>query len=271
MPIGLPYRGRKATVRRMPKFTRYRRRVRNANYRKKGNARPVKSLSLGYRGVPNQYRFIRETRPTQIDLGVVGNGVTHIAGTGSNPSISCLAFPALAINQVPGFSDFSNLFANYKVDKIETILVPMWSQQIANAVTPLTGTWLGSGAIPNLMITRINTKFLISGLTLKGTAEAQRDELAQIMKKKRSLYGSKKWLKVNTARPRVTFKVEDGGGGTNLMSMPTQWMETQNSADQEYNFNDLIFADRLDGTDFVPGLYLYRMYHRIHFRTAFVG
>ncbi len=66
----------------------------------------------------------------------------------------------------------------------------MWEQ----TVNP-DGAGSGTTQIPNLMVTRINSKYLTNGYTLPATAEANRDKLAQVQKKTRSLYGSRKWLK----------------------------------------------------------------------------
>ncbi len=243
-----------------------RRIVKYVRHRRKGAARPSRSVSTGYRGTPNQYRFIRETRPTTIDMGTVGNGVTLLAGTGDIPDMSILQFPNFEMNQVPGYTDFSSLFANFKIDKIETILVPMWQE----SVNP-DGAGSGTTQLPNLMMTRINTKWLVNGITIAADAETQRDELAQIMKKSRSLYGTKKWLKITTSNPNVTKTIPDGSGGTNTVIEPQPWLSTTDSADQQFQMNDVLFADRLDGEDFDPDVYLYRMYHRVHFRTSFVG
>ena len=231
-----------------------------------------KKISIGYKGTPNTYSFIRETRPTTIDLGVAANGVTLIAGTGTIPNIARFEFPNFSIDQLAGgFSEFSALFANYKIDKIETILIPMWSQQTQSSVNPLTGAWAGTSYTPNLVVTRVNTKYLVNGYAAAGTAEGQRDQLAQLQKKSRTMYGSRKWLKINTIGPRVKMEVDDGAGGTNTVSKKTPWMPSVQAADQEYLMNDLMFADRVDGSDFVAGVYLYRMYHRVHFRCSFVG
>jgi hypothetical protein len=62
-------------------------------YVRKGKARPSRALSTTYRGAPNQYRFVRETRPTTIDMGAAGAGVSLIAGTGAIPDISVFEFP----------------------------------------------------------------------------------------------------------------------------------------------------------------------------------
>lgn len=241
--------------------------------RKKGKARPTRALSLGYRGSPNQYRFIRETRPVVFDLAdPASTGVTIIAGTGAIPNMAVFSFPDFSMDDLPGFSDFSALFANYRVDSIKTYLVPQWTQQNQPTINPL-GAWTATATIPNLMITRVNTKYLPNGYVLKATAEENRDQLAQIMKKKRSLYGTRKWLKITTSKPQVFQEILETRAGVsdNLITRPSPWLPTVQAADQEFALNDLIFADRMDGTDFAVGLYKYRMYHRVSFRTSFVG
>jgi hypothetical protein len=265
MPV--KYTGRKG------KLTIKGRQVKFTPYRRKAKGKMYKRIKTGYKGTPNQYSFIRETRPITIDLGDNASpGVTLIAGTGAIPNISVFQFPGFQINQLAGgFSEFSALFANYKVLKIETCFVPQWSQNTQQSINPQTGVWSHTGYVPNLMLTRVNTKWLINGLTLSGTAEAQRDVLAQIQKKSRTLYGTKKWLKINTINPRVIMQIEDGSGGQNEISKAGVWLSSLNAADQEFQMNDVLFADKLDGSDFSVGLYKYRMYHRIHFRTSFVG
>lgn len=230
-------------------------------------------IKTGYKGKPNQYSFIRETRPVTIDMGDAATpGVSLIAGTGAIPNISVFQFPGFQINQLAGgFTEFSQLFANYKIHKIETVFIPQWVQNTQQSVNPQTGVWTHTGYVPNLMLTRINTKYLVNGLTIAATAEAQRDNLAQIQKKQRSLYGTKKWLKINTWYPRVPAEIEDGAGGQNLYGKAAPWLPCATAADQEFLMNDVLFADKLDGTSFSPGLYKYRMYHRIHFKTSFVG
>lgn len=230
-------------------------------------------LSTSYRGVPNKYAFIRETRPITIDLGTAGSGVTLVAGTGTIPNLSIFSFPNFAIDQLPGFSDFSNLFASYKIDKVEVNFVPMWDSTVQQTVNPLTGAWTGTSYVPNLVITRINTKYLTNGYVVQSTAEANRDQLAQIIKKSRTLYGSKKWLKCTTDKPRIFQEILESRAGVsdNLISRSSPWLPTVQAADQEFLMNDMIFADRIDGTNFLGGIHKYRVYTKVHFRCSFVG
>ena len=261
------------TKKRISAATKIQRAFRRMKNKRKGKARPSRAISKGYKGAPNQYRFVRETRPTIIDVGDrLDPAVTIIAGTGTIPDTSVVEFANFSINQLAGgFSEFSNLFANYKIDKIETILIPQWSQNTQQTINPSNAVWTQTAYISNLMVTRVNTHYLINGYSLPATAEANRDKLAQIVKKSRSLYGTKKWLKVNTSRPSVEYEIEDGAGAQNLALKRSPWLSTTDAADQEYSMNTIFFCDKLDGTNFTAGLYKYRMFHRIHFRCAFVG
>lgn len=203
-----------------------------------------------------------------VDIGNnLTSGVTLIGGTGAIPNISAFQFQGLEMNQLANFvSEFSPLFANFKVDKITTYLIPQWQE----TVNP-DGAGSGTTQLSNLMVTRINTKWMIETFGLEATAEAQRDKLAQIQKKTRSLYGIKKWLKFVTYNPEVGKTIPDGSGGTNIALQPSPWMSILNGSDQKYSSNDTVFCDRLDGKDFTTGVYLYRMYHRVHFRVSYVG
>lgn len=256
-------RNKKALARKNDKHRRYRR---------KGTARPRRYLSIGYRGVPNQYRFVRETRPTIIDLGYAAGGVSLIPGTAPNPDMSTMTFPGFQMNQLPGFSEFAALFANYKIDMVETILIPQWSETV-NPYGVAGGANPPAAIMSNLMITRICTKYLPGGLVILPTAEDMRDQLAQIQKKTRSLYGSKKWLRIKTKSPDIWINIQESQSGvlTNKVLWNQPWLPTGAAADQEFQLNDRFFADTLNGAPFVRGLYMYRMYHRVHFRAAFVG
>lgn len=210
--------------------------------------------------------FVRETIPVVVDLGVAASGVTLIAGTGAIPNIAMYKAPPLDFTKLAKYTEFQSLFNNFKVDKIETIMIPMW-QQTVNPDYDTSGT----ANLSDLMITRVNTKWLINGLAAESTAELQRGQLAEIQKKTRSLYSGKKWMKMVTHNPDVPATVSDGAGSTNTYVRPSPWLSLINSPDQRYSLNDVFFADRLDGKDFTTGVYLYRMYHRVHFRTSFVG
>lgn len=256
--------GRTVMAKRRGRPGRYRRRV----------ARPRRALSTGYRGPPNQYKFIRETSPVTLDIGAasVASGVSIIAGTGPLPNTAMLQLPPFKMDALPGYTEFSALFANFKVDKIETILIPQWVNNTQPTINPLTGAWSATAGVPNLMITRVNTRYLPQGYTAPATAEASRSKLSQIVKKTRSLYGTRKWLKLTTTRPTVLAEIlEAPAGAASEIARKSPWLPTSSMADQEFVQNDLLFADRLNGTDHLAGVYLYRMYHRITFRCGFLG
>lgn len=229
-------------------------------------ARPTRALKMSFRGQPNTWRFVRETRPITIDMGAAAGGVTLVAGTGAIPNTSILNLPNFQFDSLVNYTEFSALFASYKIDSITTTFIPQWQE----TVNP-DGAGSGTTQIPNLMVTRLNTKYLPNGYTPGATAEANRDKLAQIIKKSRSLYGSKKWLKLTTRNPLVWQDIEDGSGGTNLTTRYSPWMPTATAADQQYAMNDVFFADTLSGIDITSGKYLYRYYHRVSFRCSFLG
>lgn len=252
------------TTKRITKYTR-----------RRGSARPMRSLSTGYRGVPNSYRFTRETSPVVIDLGITDpdpstrnpqSGVSVLAAAGTEPTMTYINLPSVRMMDLPNVAEFSSLFNNYHVDKIETFLIPMW-QSTDNP----NGVGSGPLQIPGLMITRVNTKWLATGLPAAANAAAQRNQLAEIQKKSRSLYGNKKWLKLVTDNPKVQIDVSDGAAGTNIGIYPQPWLQFSTGADQQFESNHTFFADRLDGTSMVSGVYKYRMYHKLHFRTSFLG
>jgi len=237
--------------------------------RRKGAARPMRSLSTGYRGTPNQYRFVRETLPVIVDVGTTDalTGVSVLAAADADDTtMSVIKVPNFKFADVQSPDEFANLFANYKIDKIETFLIPQWE----GTVNP-DYTTSGPLAIPNLMITRLNTKYLSTGLSISANANAQRVVLSQIVKKTRSLYGSRKWLKLTTANPQVQIDVADGGASTNIGLFNQPWLSLATGQDQQFAENTTFFADRLNGTDMVANIYKYRMYRKVHFRTSFVG
>ena len=240
--------------------------ARRPHVRRRYKARPGRALKTTYRGSPNVWSFQRETRPQVIDLGVAAGGITLLAGTGAIPNTSVLNLPNFQFTDLVNYAEFSALFASYKIDSIVTTLIPQWQ----NTVNP-DGAGSGTTQIPNLMCCRINTKFLPNGFTLAATAEANRDKLAQVIKKSRSLYGSRKWLKLVTKSPLVWQDIEDGSGGVNLTTRRSPWLPTATAADQQYTQNDMIFFDSLSGIDIASGVYKYRYYHTVRFRCGFIG
>jgi len=240
---------------------------------RKGAARPMRSLKQSYRGTPNQYRFVRETVPVTVNLSDNDDtNVNLIAGTGAIPNISRLHVESFKMSDLAQFSeDFATLFVNYKIDKIETVLVPMWTQSVQEPFGPS-----GGAAVvhPDLMCTRINTKYYTAGTGAPSTAEGARTELAQLQMKSRSIYGSKKWLKLTTLNPMVREKIYDENGAEEGLKLKRAgWLGIGQHVNTTYQTNDVCFFDRLDGTDFTADekYYMYRMYHRVHFRVSQVG
>lgn len=238
---------------------------------RKGSARPRRALSLGYRGAPNQYRFVRETVPECINVGITGNGVTLIPAAGASDwNMSYLSFNNFKMEQLVNFvTEFDPLFVNYKVDMIETILIPQWQVMVQNNVSVGAPT----SPTPDLMVTRLNTRWLATGFTAAANADLQRKELAQIQKKTRSLYGNKKWLKLVTKKPYVSKVVpdDDADSDQSMALQPMPWLSIKNASDVVLAMNDVVLFDSLRCEDLGTTPYVYRMYHRCHFRVAQVG
>jgi hypothetical protein len=235
-----------------------------------GKARPMRALRQSYKGVPNAYRFVRESTPFFLNVGVAGSHISLIAGTGSIPNISVLKSDKFSMDMLSAFeTEFAPLFATFKLDKVELTMIPQW--QIMNEGNLSVGA--DTSRTPNLMVTRINTKYLGQDVTLDSTAEGQRDALAQRQMKTRSLYGSKKWLKLTTHRPDVARAVPKDLAHTATVQalQASPWLPIQGGDKVQFALNDLCFFDSLSGEDILHIPYVYRCYWKAYFRVSQVG
>lgn len=228
-------------------------------YKKRMNqARP--RLSLNYRAT-NIYRFMRETIPNVVTFQIIPQG------TGSYADMGYMSFENLQFNQLPGSSDFANLFARYKVDKIVTTLTPMFQEVVSNNTQALTFT-------QQLELTKVNTKWMNGDFPIATTAQAQLQELAQLQAKSKSLYASKKPLVLITTSPGVEGRsVVDSGGNEVDARRTCPWLALSgpNAAlDVPFKHNALIFAARVDGTP-VTSDWKFRVTHKVYFRCSQVG
>lgn len=219
--------------------------------------RPMRSLKTDYRSI-NVYRYMRETIPTTASFSVIPQG----AGSGI-PAIAYMSFENLQFQQMPGATDFTNLYARYKVDKIVTTLVPM-VEEITNVV----------GGASQLEITRVNTKWMNSDFPIASNSEDQLKELAQIQCKTRSLYARSKPLTLVTVNPGVNARtVVDSSGNEVDARNRSPWLALSgpNAAiDVPFKHNALIFAARVDGVSMDTG-WKYRVTHQLYFRCSQVG
>ena len=257
----MPYRKTNRRPARRPAFRRRFRRRRGATHR------PRKALSTGYKGVPNIFRFSRETAPVTLDLGVTGSGVTMVPGSAvSVPNMAKVEFAAFQMADMPGMADFINLYANIKLKSITTYLMPLWSVQTNSLSLP-----------SDLLISRVNSRYLTNGWDPTGaltTSDATRAQLAQIVKKSRSRYSSKRSLKLVTKDPLVWVDIPTtvGGPGTVRVLRKGPWLPCEPVAlQQEFSGNSLLFADSINGADIPAGVYKYRVYHRCEFECSFIG
>ncbi len=226
--------------------------------RKRRGARPMRALPHSYKGM-NTHRFVRETLPLTLPFSII------TAGT-SFPAMGYLEFANLQFNQlVQATPEFGALFARYKVDKIETILTPMFQETVA---TTDTSAYNNSGG---LRITRINTKYFNGPISLGTTSDAVLGELAQIQSKSVTPYASKKSLKIVTYNPYIVERgVVDSTNTEISTAMPAPWLNINNQSDVPFKHNSVLFAERVDGGA-VNTNWKYRMVHRVTFRVTQVG
>lgn len=252
-------------TKRMPRRRRanagrqYRRRyVRNAR------ARPMRALRTNYRAI-NKYRFVRETA----DITLAPTLIPAPAGQVGN--MAYFNFNNITITDLVNWTEYQNLFASYIIDKIETYLVPMFTSTENIGV-------IGNNPAESyqLMVTRINTKYLNEPFQISADAEEQRDVLAQIQSKSRSLYATKKWLKLVSynPKPREILSTQAGNNPANDYSQLSRkrWMSTTgDAANQVFQHNQIVFFDRLDGNAIQASQLNYRVWTRITFRVSQVA
>ncbi len=219
-----------------------------------GKARPMKALANNYRAI-NTYRFMRETIPSTASFSLIA------AGPGF-PAMGYMSFENLQFNQLPGATDFGNLFARYKIDKIVTTLVPLYQEatQVSHAA--------------QLEITKVNTKWMNADFPIAANADLQLAELAQLQAKSKSLYASKKPLVMVTQNPGVEGRsVVDSGGNEVDARRTCPWLALSGpnqATDVAFKHNALIFAARVDGQA-LDATYKYRVTHKLYFRCSQVG
>lgn len=216
-------------------------------------ARPMKSLATNYRSI-NEYRFMRETIPSTATFSIIA--------AANYAAMGYMSFENLQFNQLPGASDFYNLFARYKVDKIVTTLVPLYAET----------TQVNHSA--QLEITKVNTKWMNGDFPIAANADLQLAELAQLQSKSKSLYASKKPLVLVTTAPGVEGRsVVDSAGNEVDARRACPWLALSGphqAIDVPFKHNALIFAARVDGAG-IDDTYKYRVTHKVYFRCSQVG
>ena len=78
---------------------------------------------------------------------------------------------------------------------------------------------------------------------------------------------------MTTYRPQVfqTVLLDEEGSDTTQVLKDQPWLATADADDLEFAQNDLLISDRMDGTNFVTGVYLYRKIVRVHMKMGFLG
>lgn len=217
------------------------------------SARPMRALKTNYRSI-NEYRYVRETMPSTASFTIIPSA--NFAAMGY------LSFENLQFNQLPNYTEFVNLYARYKVDKIITTLVPLYQ----------TTTQVNHSA--QLELTRVNTKWLSGPFPISANADLQLAELAQLQGKTKSLYASQKPLRLVTLNPGVEQRdVVDAAGNEVDSRKPMPWLSlggTNAAIDVPLRHNALIFAARIDGQN-LDATYKFRVTHQVFFRCSQVG
>ena len=235
---------------RRPSRRTQRRAIKRRSYRPKGLARPMRSLRTNYRGVPNQYRFVREMASEKVDLH------TYLKQT----TCGIMTVPGIAINDLTNFqADYANLFTNYKIDKIEVEFRPVF-----DVVNP-------QSTMPQLTLTMINTKWHINAIAYGATDAQVRQTVSQIQTKTRLNYGSKNGFKLTTYKPRMYAAVQtDFSGGTEVSSIPSRWMNISSSGDTSHIMNTDVFFERNDQGAITADTFRFLRIVRVHFRVSAV-
>jgi len=231
----------------------------NIRRRRISRARPMRSLKTNYRA-NNVYRFCRETLPQTLSFSLIPAGASF-------PAMGYLSFDNLQFNQlVEATSDFGNLFARYKVDKIVTYLTPLFQE--VNSDNASTARYDYS---PNLKITRINTKYLNEDFATSANADDQLRVLAQFQSKSVSQYASKRAMKIETKNPGVRRKGVLDSTGTEIdVRAPCPWLNASLETNVPLSHNSLIFAERVDGGG-LNANWKYRVVHKVYFRCSQVS
>ena len=219
----------------------------------------MRSLASNYKSM-NVHRFVRETMPQTKSFSIVPGGTAF-------PAMGKLDFENLSFNLlVSGVTDFGNLFARYKVDKIETILTPLFTQ-----VTETYSSGANYSLSPALRITRINTKWFNGTVDFGATSDEVLSELAQIQSKSVTAYAQPRSLKMITYNPGVYVKGVRDNTNTELVTRGSApWMNISTQNDVPLRHNSAIFAERTDGSALTDA-WKYRVVHKVYFRCAQVG
>lgn len=267
----MPY-GKRRTPRKRAALRRNFKHFRKAT-RSSGAARPMRALRTTYRGKPNQYRFVREQKSYVIDLA-------NYVLVDPAKTIAVVSFNGFNMTMIEQFApEFGLLFHNFIVDKITVELTPMWDSNVMPAIVPPTVGQVPVIPVPAMCITRLSSKWIaddnpISAIT---TDDGVRAYLAQTQMKTRSMYSSKRPLKLITLKPRIFAPVNQLGPlpgvpptNYNNVTIPPKWMSIVGSDDTIYAQNALFVAQTVQQTEIPRGVYKYRVVVKVDFRCSLV-
>ena len=226
----MPYKRKRAPAKRKP--------ARRAP-RRKMYARPNKSL--GYRR-PAQFMFHRETLPSTQSLDI-------LAASGNQPAMGYLQF-RLNMDSLANTTDFSNLFANYRVTCIVTTLTPLFSGALAPPQQDSVNFDDSQQFSGQCIVTRVHGKYLNEPFEVAANGLAQREELAQIQAKTTTKMYKPRDIKLVTKYPATYNVVQadpEDSATQSVVRGKSRWLSWQNDRDMEFAHNDTIFVERVDG------------------------
>ena len=199
------------------------------------------------------YRFMREGMPQTLSFSIIPAGTSF-------PAMGYLDFKNLSFaNLTQATAEFGALFARYKVDKIVTILTPLFTEVTAGEV--------GNA----LRITRVNTKWLTGDFEIQSDSDDQLAQLSQLQAKSTTNYASNRNLILTTLNPGVVQdSVVDTNGDTIDTRAKCPWLNITEHSSVPLKHNSLIFAERTTGQDLTAD-WKYRVVHKVYFRVSQVG
>lgn len=251
----MPYKRKRAPAKRKP--------ARRAP-RRKMYARPNKSL--GYRR-PAQFMFHRETLPSTKSLDI-------LAASGNQPAMGYLQF-RLNMDSLFNTSDFSNLFANFRVTCIVTTLTPLFDgspfTRGSEANAAISDTWQSYSG--QCIVTRVHGKYLNEPFQISTNALTQREELSQIQAKTKTKMYKPRDIKLVTKYP-ATYNVVQADptqpATQSVVRGKSRWLSWQDDRDMEFAHNDTVFVEKVDGRDLTTD-YKFRVVHKVYFKCSYVG
>ena len=199
-----------------------------------------------------------------------------IEASGGHPSIGHLQFKDIKAQDLVNFKpEFGAVFAKYKINKIVTILTPMFGYNTSQPIPPIGGVTFdqAQGYSGQCLVTRIHGKYFNKPFDFGGyTAVTLREKLAQIQSKTCSkLYRPKAtYLTTNNPGNYENVVKDPSTGLVTVVRSSNKWLNITDQSDLEFAHADALTVERLDGLDITDD-WKYRVTHKIYFECSIVG